>query len=774
MDPTVTKGDGNDGLEIIMVNVFPPDHVHDLLKVEPTQPDLAPAIPEPALVDENEEPKEEEEHWGENESELTFPYEEADPLNPPPPASDLEPKDVVEVENMVEPKDETIPNSVPEIASLSRRVVEEGAAAMENLVRKLGNAKERAECKKLKRELEESRFSNTLLRMEKERVERDLYWTRDEDGPSSEPRGSPRDSYGPSGSVQGGTPAARECTYARFMKFNPTIFHGTEGAIELRRWFEKTEMVFGISECTEGKKNEMKQLMTAEFCPAEEVQRMVHELWNLKVKEYNIVAYTQRFNELALMCPRMVKPKNVKIDAYIRGLFENIKGEVTYSRPTNLNEAVRMVHKLMEQKLQEKKEKDVEGNKRKWENFQSGKSSRGNYKGSSCHQQNNQKQGNARAMTTALNEGNVHTGPILLCNHCFVHHIGPCTIQCHTCGKGHTRNHCPKKNKPQGGNASGQAYMIKDAERQGPNVVTDWLAERDAVIVCGKKVVRIPCRNKMLIVEGDKGPSRLKFISCIKDRKYIERSCQMFVAHVTEKKSKEKHLEDVPVIRDFPEVFPDDLPGLPPPRQVEFRIDLVPGAAPVARALYHLVSSEMIELLVQLQELLEKGFIHPSSSLWEARVLFVKKKNGSFQMCIDYRELNKLKIKNRYPLPRIDDLFDQLQGSSMYSKIDLRLGDHQFRIKEEDIPITTFRTRYGHFEFQVMPFGLTNAPTVFMDLMNRVCKPYLDKFIILFIDDNLIYSKDKEEHGEHLKIILELFKKEQLYAKFSKCVFWLD
>ncbi|GKE91436.1 putative reverse transcriptase domain-containing protein [Tanacetum coccineum] len=213
-------------------------------------------------------------------------------------------------------------------------------------------------------------------------------------------------------------------------------------------------------------------------------------------------------------------------------------------------------------------------------------------------------------------------------------------------------------------------------------------------------------------------------------------------------------MEDVPVIHNFPEVFLEELPGLLPSRQVEFRIDLVPGAAPIARAPYRLAPYEMKELSVQLQELLEKGFIRPSSSPCGAPVLFVKKKDVSFRMCIDYRELNKLTIKNRYPLPRIDDLIDQLQ--------------------EEDIPITAFRTRYGHFEFQVMPFRLTNAPTVLMDLMNRVCKPYLEKFVIVFIDDILIYSKDEEEHGKHLKIILELLKKERLYAKFLKCDFWLD
>ncbi|GJV77563.1 putative reverse transcriptase domain-containing protein [Tanacetum coccineum] len=227
-------------------------------------------------------------------------------------------------------------------------------------------------------------------------------------------------------------------------------------------------------------------------------------------------------------------------------------------------------------------------------------------------------------------------------------------------------------------------------------------------------------------------------------------SCELFLAQVNQKELKEKLLGDVQVIRDSPEVFLEELPGHPPPRQVEFRIDLIPGAAPVAR------------------------FIRPSSSPWGAPVLFVKKKDGSFRICIDYRELNKLTIKNRYPLPRIDDLFDQLQGSSVYSKIDLRSGYHQLRIREEDIPITAFRTRYGHYEFQVMPFGLTNAPAVFMDLMNRVCKPYLDKFVIVFIDDILIYSKNKEEHGEHLKTILNLLRSEKLYAKFSKCDFWLD
>ncbi|GJR45100.1 putative reverse transcriptase domain-containing protein [Tanacetum coccineum] len=197
-------------------------------------------------------------------------------------------------------------------------------------------------------------------------------------------------------------------------------------------------------------------------------------------------------------------------------------------------------------------------------------------------------------------------------------------------------------------------------------------------------------------------------------------------------------------------------------------------ASPVVRSPYRLAPLEMLELSNQLKELPRKGYIYTKGhSPWGAPVLFVKKKYGSMRMCIDYRELNKLTIKNRYPLPRIDDLFDQLQGACCFFKIDLRSGYHQLRVREEDIPNTVFRTRYGHFKFTVMPFGLTNAPAIFMDLMNRVCKPYFDKFVIVFIDDILIYLMSEEEHEFHLKTILDLLEKEKLYAKFSKCEFWL-
>ncbi|GJW88374.1 putative nucleotidyltransferase, ribonuclease H [Tanacetum coccineum] len=267
----------------------------------------------------------------------------------------------------------------------------------------------------------------------------------------------------------------------------------------------------------------------------------------------------------------------------------------------------------------------------------------------------------------------------------------------------------------------------------------DWLSSQKVVIVCHEKIVRIPVEEgKVLCVQGERNVGNTKTLISTK--------------------TNEPMLSDIPIVRDFEDVFPDDLSGLLPQRQVEFCI------AP----------SEMQELSEQLRELQDKGFVRPSHSPWGAPVLFIKKKDGSFRMCIDYRELNKLTIKNRYPLPRIDNLFDQLQEARYFSKIDLRSGYHQLRVHDDDISKTAFRTRYGHFEFTVMPFGLTNSPAVFMDLMNRVCKPYLDKFVIVFIDDILIYSKTKEDHENHLRLMLDLLRKEKLYAKFSKCEFWLQ
>jgi hypothetical protein len=232
-------------------------------------------------------------------------------------------------------------------------------------------------------------------------------------------------------------------------------------------------------------------------------------------------------------------------------------------------------------------------------------------------------------------------------------------------------------------------------------------------------------------------------------------------------------IADIPVVCGFLDVFPDELPGLPPDRDVEFKIELVPGTAPVFRRLYRMSPNELAELKVQLQELLRKCFIRPSASPWGCPVIFVNKKYKSSRMCMDYRPLNAVTIKNKYLLPRIDILFDQLSKAKVFSNIDLRSSYHQIKVKPEDIPKTAFSTRCGLYEYLVMSFGLTNAPAYFMYLMNSVFMPELDKFVVVFIDDILIYSENAEEHEEHLRIILSRLQKHKLYAKFSKCELWL-
>jgi hypothetical protein len=233
-------------------------------------------------------------------------------------------------------------------------------------------------------------------------------------------------------------------------------------------------------------------------------------------------------------------------------------------------------------------------------------------------------------------------------------------------------------------------------------------------------------------------------------------------------------VKDIPVVCEYPDVFPDDLPGMPPDRDNEFIIELQPGTAPISKRPYRMPPNELAELKIQLQDLLDKGFICPSASPWGCPALFVKKKDNRLRLCVDYRPLNAVTIKNKYPLPCIDILFDQLARAKVFSKIDLRSGYHQIKIRPCDIPKTAFSTRYGLYEYLVMSFGLTNAPAYFMYLMNSVFMPELDKFVVAFIDDILIYSKNNEDHGNHLHIVLQRLRDHCLYAKFSKCEFWRD
>ncbi|GJV59453.1 putative reverse transcriptase domain-containing protein [Tanacetum coccineum] len=588
----------------------------------------------------------------------------------------------------------------------------------------------------------------------------------------------------------------RPCFYADFMKCQPLNFNKTKGIIGLTQWIEKMESVFNISGCAIENQGE--------------IQKLEIELWNLKVKGNDVSAYTEYFQELILICTKFCANETEKINKYIRGLPDNIYGNVKSSKPKTLDETIKLANDLMDQKLRTYAERS--DNKRKVEDSTRNKHGH--------QQQPFKKQNVVKVYNIGTSEKKTYVGNLPKCTKCYFHHNGPCTQKCHKCNKvghiahdyrssgktniantqrgngtapkgngcfecgapGHFKRDFPKlKNKDgRNKNAQGWVYAVGNAKKRGnapggpdSNVVTgmfllnnhyasilfdtgadrsfistefssqidiaptpldnsydveladgkivgidtiirgctlnfldhpfnidllpielgsfdviismDWLRRCHAVIVCDEKLVQIPYRNETLTFHGNESnygrESRLTVISCTKAQEYLAKGCQVFLAQISTKKEEDKsegkQIKDVPIVWDFPEVFPEDLLGLPPTRPVEFQIDLIPGAAPVAQAPYRLAPSEMKELSEQL-------------------------------MCIEYH---------------------------------LRLGYHQLRLREQDIPKTAFRTRYGHYEFQVMPFGLTNAPA------------------------------DKKEHEEHLKEILELLKKEHLYAKFSKCEF---
>ncbi|GJS18001.1 putative reverse transcriptase domain-containing protein [Tanacetum coccineum] len=533
-------------------------------------------------------------------------------------------------------------------------------------------------------------------------------------------------------------PVARECTYQDFMKC-PTSREWKDALT----WWNSHKRTIGAEAAFAMSWRELMKLMTEVYCPRNKIQKMESELWNLTVKNNDLAAYTQRFQELTMI----------------------------------LQDAVRIANNLMDQKLKGYAVKNAENKRRLEVNQRDNRGQQPPFKRPNVRGQNV-----ARAYTAGNNEKKPYNGLLPLCNKCKLHHEGPCTVRC---GK----NDCPKLkdqnrgnkagNKNSVGEARGKAYVLgggdanpdsnvvkgtfllnnhyasiifdSDADRSfvsttfstfldiTPDTLDvsyvveladkrisetnailrgctlgllghpfnidlmpvelgsfdviinmDWLANHHAVIICDEKIVRIPYGDEVLIIQVTK--------------KEIE------------DKSEEKRLEDVPTVRDFSEVFPEDFPGLPPSRQVEFQIDLVPGAAPMARAPYRLAPSKLQELSTQLQEIFDKGFIRPSSSPWGAPVLFVKKKDGSFWMCIDYRELKKLTVKNRYPLPRIDDLFDQLQGSRVYSKIDLRSGYHQLRSEKAEAA------------FQPLKQKLCSAPILALTESSENFVVYCDAF----------------------------------------------
>ncbi|GJV76727.1 putative reverse transcriptase domain-containing protein [Tanacetum coccineum] len=514
---------------------------------------------------------------------------------------------------------------------------------------------------------------------------------------------------------------ARVCFYIDFLKCQPLNSKGTKGVVGLSQWLEKMESVFHISGCVID--NQVKFATCTLLCTnlvkwSCEIKKLEIELWNLRVRGNDVAAYTQRFQELALKCTKFLTDETKKVDKYISGLPDNIHGNVMSARPKTLDEAIELANDLMDQKLRTYAERQND-NKRKADD-----SSRNN-------QEPHKKQDVARAYTAGLGKKKAYTGTLPLCTKCNYHHTGQCAPKCGNCKRyGHATNDC----------------WVNTNNNNNNNNNNNKNQKAGACYECGNTGHIKKNYPKLKNRKNSNGNGTAQGRAYALGGRDASPDSNVITGTFLLNNRYATILFDTSADRSF-----------------------VPSAAPVPQAPYQLAPSEMKELAKQFQELSDKGFIRPNSSPWGAPVLFVKNKDGSFRMCIDYCKLNKLTVKNRYLLPRIDDLFDQLQGSSIYSKIDLRSGYHQLRVREEDIPKTMFRTRYGHYEFQVMPFGLTNAPAVFMDLMNRVCKPYLDKFMIVFINDILIYSKNKEEHEVHLNLILELHKKEELYAKFSKC-----
>ncbi|GJX09850.1 putative reverse transcriptase domain-containing protein [Tanacetum coccineum] len=554
------------------------------------------------------------------------------------------------------------------------------------------------------------------------------------------------------------------CSYKEFLACNSKEYDGKGGAVVLTRWIKKMENVQDMSRCSVNQKVKYTAgSFVGKALMCHEMQKLETELWNHTMVGVGHAAYTDRFHELARLVPHLIygivaaiKPKTIQKAVQISGALTD---------EAVRNGSIKKIEKRGNMGEPSKDKNSRDDNKR---------TRTGNAFATTVNPVRRENTGTWPKCTTC-NSYHAPGGPCHICFNCNrpghlardcrgvprninpVNDINPTVKACYKCGStNHVWPACPRWNRAQGpgenclnqvaANNGGQGYSfvsttfipllglepsdlgfkyeIEIASGQLVEIdkvikgCMDWLSNYKANIFCHEKVVRIPLPDgKVFRVVGERPEEKARLLMSAK--------------------ASDKKQEEIIIVRDFLEVFPNDLSGLPPIWEIEFRLKLIPEATP------------------------------------GAPVLFVKKKDGSFRMCIDYRELNKLTVKNRYTPPRIDDLFDQLQGSQFFSKIDLRSGYHQLRVHEYDILKTAFRTRYRHFEFTIMPFGLTNAPAVFMDLMNRVCRPYLDKFVIVFIDDILIYSKNQEEHVEHLRLVLEQLKKEKLYAKFSKCEFWL-
>ncbi|GJT31091.1 putative reverse transcriptase domain-containing protein [Tanacetum coccineum] len=601
---------------------------------------------------------------------------------------------------------------------------------------------------------------------------------------------------------QGNVGNQNGCSYKEFLACNLKEYDGKGGAVVLTRWIEKMESVQDMSGCSIDQKVKYTAgSFMEEFCPSHEIQKLQTELWNHAMVRAGHAAYTDRFHELARLVPYLVTPKSRMIKRYVYGLAPQIREMVAATEPKTIHKAMQISGALTDEAVRNGSiKKDCRGVPRNMNTInarnptvracyecgstdhvrsacprlnraQGPEENRPNQVAANNRGQGHGNQGNqARGRAFMFGAKEAHQDPNIVTASRQLVEIDRVIKGCKLEIEGHVFDinlirfgHWMASEKEQEEIVvvrdfpevflddlsglppvreikfwikliPGAVPIVKSPYRLAPSefdviIGMDWLFNHKAEIICHEKVVRIPLLDgKVLRVLGEKPKEKMRQLKSAKANK--------------------KEQEEIVVVRDFPKVFSDDLSRLPPIREIKFWIKLILGAVPIAKSPYRLAPSELEELSGQLKELQDNGFIRPSLSSWGAPILFVKKKDGSFRMCIDYRELNKLTI-------------------------DLRSGYHQLRVYEDDIPKTAFRTRYGHFKFTVMTFGLTNAPAVFMDLMSGVCRPYLDKFVIGFIDDILIYSKTREDHVEHLRLVLELLKKEKLYAKFSKYELWL-
>ncbi|GKA73898.1 putative reverse transcriptase domain-containing protein [Tanacetum coccineum] len=606
-----------------------------------------------------------------------------------------------------------------------------------------------------------------------------------------------RNGYNSNGSGPRPAQTARECSYSEFLKCKPLDFKGTEGVVGLTRWFEKMESVFSISNCTASCQVKfttctlqddaltwwnahvktttpeaahampwaaLKKMMTDKYCPRGEIKKIETEMWNLKVKGTDVVAYSRRFQQLALMCSRMFPEEIDKIEKYIGGLPDMIHGSVKASKPKTMQEAIEFTTELMDEKTHAYAERQAE-RKRKYDDL-----SKNN------QNQQNKRQNTGQAYTAGNSDRKPYAGSKPLCSKCNYNHEGPCPPRCNNCKRfGHATKDCriwPANNNNNNRN--------NNNNNQKGNGCYKCRAQGHFKRNCP----RLRTNDRGNQAGNDRALAKVYVVG---NARQTQTTSQIDITPFTLDHYYEVELADGRIIRLNTILKGCTLNFL----NHQFNVNLMPvelGSFDAITGMDWLVKYQAIivcaEKIVRIPWGNETLIVHGDESNrgHKARlhiISYSKIQEYMLKGCpIFLANVNTKETEDKSEKKRLKDVpivqdFPDLQGSSVYSKIDLRSGYHQLRVQEEDIPNTAFRTRYDHYEFQVMPFGLTNAPAVFMDLMNRVCKPYLDKFVIVFIDDILIYSKNKEEHEEHLKQILELLKKEELYAKFSKCEFWI-